>query len=90
MTKSMFVELLSRRLGCDRRMAERLLGAFLDSVEDGLCLNRRVNLPGLGVLLVAENAPAVARNPGGAETDITPRRRPRFRPAASLKKALNS
>lgn len=90
MTKSEFTARLARKPGISIQEGEKILNAFLDSVEDGLCLDGRVPLPGLGVLETRENTPRKGRNPRtGEEMDIPARNTVRFKAAKELKLMLN-
>lgn len=89
MTKTEFTALLAHKNGLQVPRAERLLNAVLDSLEDALALDGRIGLPGLGVFLVKTVPERDARNPATGETIKMPASKTvKFRPAASLKQAL--
>lgn len=90
MTKSEFTATLAQRCGVSIQEGEKIVNAFLDSVEDGLCGDGRVPLPGFGILEVRDMAARKGRNPGtGEEIDIAARKVLKFKMATELKQRLN-
>lgn len=90
MTKSEFVESISRKHGLPLAYAEKILNAVLDSIEDGLFKDGRIGIKGFGSLETRLTAARNGRNPlTGEPLHIEAAKTVRFRPAAHLKAELN-
>lgn len=91
MTKTEFASRLARHSGLSAQEAEKILNAFLDSLEDGLCKDGRVSLPHFGVLETRQSAGRMGRNPATGEAiAIAPRKAVRFRMGKELRELLDS
>ncbi len=91
MTKTEFIDFLAERYGIPRAAAEKALNAFLDSVEDALCKDGRVVLPGFGTLACRERKARSGRNPAtGAIIGIPSTNAIIFQPAAALKELVST
>lgn len=89
MTKTEFTAFLAEKYNVDYASAEKVLNAFLDSLEDAMYKDGRIVLPGFGVLQRRERAARSGRNPATGETiAIPPSRTIVFKPAAVLKELL--
>lgn len=90
MTKTQFAEYLARNSGMEPRYAEKILNAFLDTLEDALARDGRAPLPGFGVFSVRDVAARAGRNPAtGEPLEIPASRTARFRAAAAFKDFLD-
>lgn len=90
MTKTQFVAFLAHKANVEWRQAERVLNAFLDSLEDGLFKDRHVALRGVGVLRVVSRAAREGRDPrDGASVQIPACDTVVFRMGKDLKDRLN-
>lgn len=90
MTKTEFTHMLARRGHMAQKEAERILNAFLDSVEDALCGDGRLDLRGFGAFVILRRKAGQARNPGTGEIVSIPEAKVvKFRPSAALLDILN-
>lgn len=90
MTKSEFVDRLSRKNDISKNEAEKILNAILDSVEDALAQDGKIVLKSFGVMDVVERKAREGRNPAtGEAVQIPAQKSVRFRAGEALKKALN-
>lgn len=91
MTKAELVERLAKTGGLPKPVAEKVLNAFLDSVEDALCQDGKLALSGLGTFAVEERKARTGRNPRTGEAIAIPAGKVvKFRPAKALKDAVDS
>lgn len=89
MTKTEFTILLANRHNLSHGVAQKILNAFLDSVEDALFRDGRVALPGFGVFEKRQRAARTGRNPATGEIiDIPSYHNVAFKPALALKRLL--
>ena len=90
MTKTELVGAMATKAGISKAAAEKALKAFTDGVAAALKQGEKVSLVGFGSFDVSKRAARKGRNPQtGAAIKIKARKSPRFRPGASLKKAVN-
>lgn len=90
MTKREFINLLARKNSFSPAFAEKILNAFLASVEDALFRDGRIALPGFGVFAAHTAPERTGRNPQtGEEMQIPKSNKIAFRASQSLKDMLN-
>lgn len=76
--------------GLTRQQASEAVSTVLNAIADELAGSGEVRLSGFGTFAVVERAAREARNPQTGETmTVPPRKNPKFKPAAALKKAVN-
>lgn len=82
MTQSEFIRILAMRHGLSLECVLRLVGAMLDSLEEGLAEGERCILRGVGTLHVVRREGGKRRNPRtGEEVEIPPHGVVRFNPS---------
>ena len=82
MTQSEFIRIMAVRQGLSQECVRRLVGALLDSLEEGLAEGERCILRGVGTLHIVRREGGKHRNPRtGEEVEIPPHRVVRFRPS---------
>ena len=82
MTQSEFIRIMAVRQGLSQECVRRLVGALLDSLEEGLAEGERCILRGVGTLHVVQRRGGKRRNPRtGEEVEIPPYRAVLFRPS---------
>ena len=90
MTKQELVNAIARDADLTRAQARAALEAFLQEVEEALKAGEKVSLVGFGSFVAQERPERDGLSPRtGKPIKIPPRRVARFRPGASLKKAIN-
>ena len=90
MTKAELVDLMAAKAEISKAAAEKSLKAFTDGVAAALKKGDKVSLVGFGSFEVSKRAARKGRNPQtGAAIKIKARKSPKFRPGASLRKAVN-
>jgi DNA-binding protein HU-beta len=90
MTKTELVGLMATKAGITKAAAEKALKAFTGGITAALKKGDQVRLVGFGSFEVTKRAARKGRNPQtGAAIKIKARKTPKFRPGASLKKAVN-
>lgn len=72
MLKNEFVQKLMAKNNLSRNEAEKILNAFMDSVEDGLFKDKRLDLRGFGVFNVRRRKQRNAINPATGESVVVP------------------
>jgi DNA-binding protein HU-beta len=89
MTKIELVEALSEKTGMQKKDAEKILETLVNTIQDALKQNIKVNVAGLGTFIVVEKKARVARNPKTGETvQVEAKRAPKFKPGKQLKELL--
>lgn len=89
MTKIELVEALSEKTGMQKKDAEKILETLVNTIQDALKNNIKVNVAGLGTFIVVEKKARVARNPKTGETvQVEAKRAPKFKPGKQLKELL--
>ncbi len=91
MNKSELVEAVSAKADVDKRSAERILGAFFETVQDEAKGGSKVSWPGFGSFRAIQRASRMGRT---SPSDPTPKKiaastAMKFTPSATLKTALN-
>lgn len=86
MTKTEFVDNFMSKFQVPRQTAEKIVTAFLDGVEDGLCKDGKVALRGFGIFEKTERGARVCRNPKTGEAiNVDKSNSVTFKPAKQLK-----
>ena len=82
MTQSEFIRIMAVRQGLSQECVRRLVGALLDSLEEGLAEGERCIQRGVGTLHIVRREGGKRRTPRtGEEVEIPPHRVVRFRPS---------
>ena len=90
MTKAELVGVMASKAEISKAAAEKALKALTGGVTAALKKGQKVRLVGFGSFEVSKRAARKGRNPQtGAAIKIKARKTPKFRPGASLKKAVN-
>lgn len=90
MNKKELVDSVRERTGLSKVDAEKLLKAFLDTVEEQLAKGEKIQLTGFGTFEVVERAAREGRNPKtGEPMHIEASKSPKFKPGKSLKDSVN-
>ncbi len=91
MNKAQLIESIAAESGLSKAEAGKALDALLSSVEEALTNGENVSLVGFGSWSVAERGARMGRNPRtGEEIEIAAKRVVKFKPGASLSKAVNA
>lgn len=89
MTKTEFVEKFMLKFEVPRQSAEKIVSAFLDSLEDGLCKDDKIILRGFGTFEKVERNARSCRNPRTGEViNVDKSKTVVFRPAKQLKELI--
>jgi DNA-binding protein HU-beta len=84
--KAQFIELLSERLGGDKKQAAAALDAVITTVYENVVKGEKVALTGFGIFEKRERAARTARNPAtGASVKVKKTSVPAFRAGAEFK-----
>ena len=90
MTKADMVTNITVQTGYYEKDVEKVVTAFLAVVEKELVDEGRVQLPGLGTLILRERSARTARNPRtGEKVEVAASRTVVFRPGKALKERIN-
>lgn len=90
MTKAELIDKIVAKTGMSKNTSEKVLKAFLDSVEEALGKESKLALSGLGTFVVEQRSERQGRNPRTGETLTIPACKiVKFRPGKQLKDALN-
>ena len=90
MTKAELIDKIVAKTGMSKNTSEKVLKAFLDSVEEALGKESKLALSGLGTFVVEQRSAREGRNPRTGETLTIPACKiVKFRPGKQLKDALN-
>jgi DNA-binding protein HU-beta len=92
LNKSELVEAVASKADVDKRSAERVLGAYFDTVQSAAKGGDRVAWPGFGSFRAVSRSARMGRT---SPRDATPKRIPastgiKFTPSASLKEFMNA
>ena len=92
MNKSELVEAVASKADVDKRSAERVLGAYFDTVQSAAKGGDRVAWPGFGSFRAVSRSARMGRT---SPSDPTPKRIPastgiKFTPSTSLKEFMNA
>lgn len=76
--------------GLSKQQASEAVNTVLSAIAEELAAGREVRLSGFGTFAVVERGAREARNPQTGETmTVPPRKNPKFKPSAVLKRAVN-
>ena len=90
MNKSELVDAIAAKSGLDKKQAGAALAATLEAVQEALVSGDRVQLVGFGSWLVDNRSARTGRNPATGESiQIAAKNVVKFKPGASLTKAVN-
>jgi DNA-binding protein HU-beta len=90
MNKTELVASVAEKAGITKKDAEKAVSAFLDSVQEALTQNDKVQLIGFGTFETRERAARTGRNPQtGKEISIEASKSPVFKAGKALKDAIN-
>jgi DNA-binding protein HU-beta len=92
LNKSELVEAVASKADVDKRSAERVLGAYFDTVQSAAKGGDRISWPGFGSFRSVQRSARMGRT---SPTDATPKRIPastgiKFTPSTSLKEFMNT
>ena len=92
MNKSELVDAVASKADVDKRSAERVLGAYFDTVQTAAKGGDRISWPGFGSFRSVQRSARMSRT---SPTDATPKRIPastgiKFTPSTSLKEFMNA
>lgn len=91
MTKTEFVAIFAEQNDFSRMDAEKVINAFLDAVEDGLCRDGKIVFRNFGSFEVVERKAREGRNPAtGEKITIEASKTVVFRPGQILKELANN
>ncbi len=91
MNKGELIEAIQKKLGSEatKRLAEDALAAVLESIEEGVKSDQKVQIIGFGTFEVKNRAARMGRNPKTGEAmQISASKSVGFKPSATLKKSL--
>src|SRR6201988_1708483 len=90
MNKAELIDVLTQKLGSDRRQATAAVANVVDTIVCGVQKGNRVTITGFGVFEQRRRAARVARNPRTGETvKVKPTSVPAFRPGAQFKAVVS-
>lgn len=90
MNKTELVDSIAEKSGLSKKDSEKALSALIDSVEEALVSNDKVQLVGFGSFEVKQRAARKGRNPQTMEEiDIPESKVPAFKAGKDLKDMLN-
>lgn len=90
MTKSELIDTVAGETGVSKADAERVIGAFFDTVVAATKKGDKVAWPGFGSFSTSKSKARTGRNPQtGAEVKIAASTRMKFTASSTLKSALN-
>jgi DNA-binding protein HU-beta len=90
MTKSELIDTVAGESGVSKADAERVIGAFFDTVVAATKKGDKVAWPGFGSFSTSKSKARTGRNPQtGAEVKIAASTRMKFTASSTLKSALN-
>jgi len=91
MNKGELIEAVQKKLGSEatKRLAEDALAAVLESIEEGVKSDQKVQIIGFGTFEVKHRAARMGRNPKTGEAmQISASKSVGFKPSSTLKKSL--
>ena len=90
MNKTELIEVVSSKAGITKSEAQKVVGAVLDAIIDGLAADGKVPLVGFGTFEVRSHDARMGRNPRTNEPiKIKASKSPAFRPGKDMKAAVN-
>ena len=89
--KSELIAALAGKAELSKKDAEKVLGAFVDTVSESLAKGEKIQLIGFGTFEVKKRPARTARNPRtGAEIKIAASKAPAFKSGKALKEKVNT
>ena len=89
MTKADLVDKIAAKTGLTKAACEKILNAFLSSVQDALLAEGRLNLSGFGSFVVEKRQERKGRNPRTGDAITIPASKVvKFRPGKNLKDSI--
>ena len=91
MNKGELIDAVQKKLGSEatKRLAEDALAAVLESIEEGVKSDQKVQIIGFGTFEVKNRAARMGRNPKTGEAmQISASKSVGFKPSSTLKKSL--
>ena len=91
MNKGELIDAVQKKLGSEatKRLAEDALAAVLESIEEGVKSDQKVQIIGFGTFEVKNRAARMGRNPKTGEAmQIAASKSVGFKPSSTLKKSL--
>ncbi|KRQ86682.1 DNA-binding protein HU [Caloramator mitchellensis] len=90
MNKADLISMMAEKSGLTKKDAEKALKAFVDSVQEALAKNDKVQLVGFGTFEVRERAERKGRNPKTMEEIVIPASKvPVFKAGKELRENVN-
>jgi DNA-binding protein HU-beta len=90
LNKTELIGEVAGKAGITKKDAEKVINAFIVTVEEGLKTGDKIQLIGFGTFEVRDRQARKGRNPQtGAEIDIPAAKVPAFKPGKALKDALD-
>ncbi|SEF79749.1 DNA-binding protein HU-beta [Caloramator fervidus] len=90
MNKADLISMMAEKSGLTKKDAEKALKAFMDSVQEALARNEKVQLVGFGTFEVRERGERKGRNPKTMEEIIIPATKvPVFKAGKELRENVN-
>lgn len=90
MNKAELIEALASSTGENRATVDRVVNAFVDTIESRVKKGEKVTLPGFGTFERRDRSARTGRNPQtGEELKIAATKVPAFKPGATFKSAVS-
>lgn len=90
MNKAELIVTLAEKADLNKKDAEKVLNAFVDTINESLAAGEKVQLIGFGTFDVKERPARVARNPRtGDEIKVAASKAPVFKAGKALKSKIN-
>ncbi len=90
MNKGQLAEILAQKVGITKLVAEQVLNAYAETIEETLSKGEEVIFIGFGTFKVAERAARNGRNPlNGEPITISAAKVVKFHPSKKFKEAVN-
>lgn len=90
MNKAELIVALAEKADLNKKDAEKVLNAFVDTINESLAAGEKVQLIGFGTFDVKERPARVARNPRtGDEIKVAASKAPVFKAGKALKDKIN-
>ena len=90
MTKSDLVEKVASRININKKEAETIINALIESIRDSLATGDKVDIRGFGSFRIRERNARTGRNPKSGETVMVPAKKvPFFKAGLELKSLVD-
>ena len=90
MTKSDLVEKVASRININKKEAETIINALIESIRDSLATGDKVVIRGFGSFRIRERNARTGRNPKSGETVMVPAKKvPFFKAGLELKSLVD-